>query len=81
MKPIKVGVVGLSVNKGWAPLSHVPAIKKLPEFELAALSNRTDETANEASKAFGVPEAYVDNQQLVDSQNVDLVSVTVRVLT
>lgn len=72
-------MAGLSANKGWAALAHIPAIQKLPEFELTALSNRTDVAAREAAKAFAVADAYTDNHQMVNSPNVDLVVVNVRV--
>lgn len=79
MKKIRVGVVGLNSTRGWASLAHIPAINNLPEFELTALSNRTKQAAEEAAQAFGVPHAYADNRSLVNSPDVDLVVVNVRV--
>lgn len=77
--PIRVGIIGVNANGGWASLAHVPALQALPEFELTALSNRTRAAAEAAGQAFAVPYIFENNQDLIDSPHVDLVVVTVRV--
>ena len=34
---IRVGIIGANVSYGWGTRAHIPAIKGLPEFELAAV--------------------------------------------
>ena len=35
---LRLGIVGADAKgQGWAPLAHFPALRALPEFEIAAL--------------------------------------------
>lgn len=77
--PIGVGVIGLSAERGWAGLAHVPALRALPDYELRALSTTRKETAAAAAAAFAVPLAFSDHASLVDHPDIDLVVVAVRV--
>ena len=43
--PLKVGIIGASAERGWAKISHVPAVQGLEGLELAAV----------ATEALGVP--------------------------
>jgi predicted dehydrogenase len=76
---IRVGILGVNATGGWAAMTHVPALKSLPEYSLTAVSNRTTEAAAAAGKAFDIPLTFDNNQQLIASEEVDLVTVTVRV--
>src|SRR5438067_13651615 len=79
-KRIRVGIIGANPDRGWAAQAHIPALKSLSDdFEIAALSTSRRESAAAASKLFGVPLAFDNHQDLVDSADVDVVAVTVKV--
>jgi predicted dehydrogenase len=77
--PLRVGLVGASAERSWAKVAHVPALETLPEFTLTAVATRRMASAEAAAQAFGATEAYDDFRQLVQSNNVDIVTVCVRV--
>ena len=77
--PIRVGLIGATVNRGWGWRSHVPAITALPEYELVAICTAHAETAREAAQATGARYSFTDYHELVAHPEVDLVSVAVRV--
>jgi predicted dehydrogenase len=77
---IRVGIIGANPDRGWAAEAHIPALRSLPEdFEITALSTTLRESAKAASERFGVAKAFDNHQDLVDSPDVDLVAVTVKV--
>jgi len=79
-KRIRVGIIGANPERGWAAQAHIPALKSLPDdFEITALSTSRRESADAASKRFGVPLAFDNTQDLVNSGAVDVVAVTVKV--
>lgn len=78
-KKIRTGIIGVSAERGWASVAHIPAIQAIPAFELTAVSNRNKDAALAAAKAFGVPNAYDNTNDLVNSKEVDVVVVTVKV--
>jgi predicted dehydrogenase len=79
-KRIRVGIIGANPDRGWAAQAHIPALKSLPDdFEITALSTSRRESAEAASKLFGVPLAFDNTQDLVTSAQVDVVAVTVKV--
>ena len=47
---IRVGIVGANAKKGWASMSHVPAIKGLTGLKLAAVATRNEQSAQGAVK-------------------------------
>jgi predicted dehydrogenase len=69
---IRVGLVGVG---NWARYGHIPALRLLPEYEIVAVSSRSLEKAREIARAFDIPHAYGEMQQLVDDADVDLVAV------
>jgi predicted dehydrogenase len=77
--PVRVGLVGLSARGGWAPQSHLPALAHLPGYELRALSASSTASARAAGEKYGVPLAFGSTADLVASDEVDLVVVSVRV--
>ncbi|MER6443917.1 Gfo/Idh/MocA family protein [Streptomyces venezuelae] len=77
--PIRVGIAGLSARGGWAAQAHLPALTRLDGFEVRALSAGSAASAREAGTAYGVPLAFGRTEQLVRSDEVDLVVVSVRV--
>ncbi len=79
-KRIRVGIIGANPDRGWAAQAHIPALRSLAdEFEITALSTSRRESADAASKLFGVPTAFDNHQELVNSPAVDVVAVTVKV--
>src|SRR5438128_4356535 len=79
-KRIRVGIIGANPDRGWAAQAHIPALTSLAdEFEITALSTTRRESADAASKLFGVPVAFDNHQELVNSPAVDVVAVTVKV--
>src|SRR5881296_1981797 len=77
---IRVGIIGANPDRGWAAQAHIPALKSLSDdFEITALSTSRRESADAASKLFGVPIAFDNHKDLVNSAVVDVVAVTVKV--
>jgi predicted dehydrogenase len=75
---LKVGIIGVSADGGWARESHVPAVQKLSGLELAAVASKDQAKSNAAAKAFGVRLAYGNAADLIRDPNIDLVAVCVR---
>src|SRR6059036_1976324 len=79
-KRIRVGIIGANPDRGWAAQAHIPALRSLAaDFEITALSTSRRESADAASKLFGVPTAFDNHQELVNSPAVDVVAITVKV--
>src|ERR1700674_3050464 len=79
-KRIRVGIIGANPDRGWAAQAHIPALKSLSDdFEITALSTSRRESAGAAGKLFGVPLAFDNYHELVNSGAVDVVAVTVKV--
>jgi predicted dehydrogenase len=77
---IRVGIIGANPDRGWAAQAHLPALRSLPDdFEITALSTSRRESADAARAIFGVPLAFDNHQDLVDSPEVDVVVITVKV--
>ena len=79
-KPIRVGFIGLNPGIHWAATAHIPALKALAkEFVVAGVANTSLGSARNAADAFGLPHAFENAQALVNSPEIDLVVVTVKV--
>src|SRR5213592_3457533 len=79
-KKIRVGIIGANPDRGWAATAHIPALRSLSDdFEITALPTTRRESADAAGKLFGVPAAFDNHQELVNSPAVDVVAVTVKV--
>src|SRR5213594_584602 len=79
-KRIRVGIIGANPDRGWAAVAHIPALKSLSyDFEITALSTSRRESADAASRLFGVPVAFDNHQDLVNRADVDVVTITVKV--
>ncbi|WP_030259159.1 Gfo/Idh/MocA family protein [Streptomyces violens] len=77
--PVRVGIIGLSARGGWAAQAHLPALRRLPGFEVRALSASSAASARAAGEKYGVPLAFGSAGELVRSDKVDLVVVSVKV--
>jgi predicted dehydrogenase len=79
-KRIRVGIIGANPDRGWAAQAHIPALRSLSDdFEITALSTSRRESAEAAGKRFGVPLAFDNHHDLVNTAAVDVVAVTVKV--
>lgn len=74
-----VGIIGLSAERGWAAVAHVPALRSVPGIELRAASASSPANAKLAAHRHGVPIACDDAESLATHPDVDLVVVTVKV--
>jgi len=80
--PIRVGIVGATVTQGgsgWGQHAHVPALKVLPGYELAAVCTAHEETAKASAAAFGARHAFHRFGDMVAHPDVELIVVCVRV--
>ncbi|PTE12373.1 Gfo/Idh/MocA family protein [Mesorhizobium helmanticense] len=77
--PIRVGIIGVHPDRGWASTAHVPALRDLPQFSLSVVSHHRIETARASAEKFGFQRAVSSTEELVNHPDVDLVVVTVRV--
>jgi len=80
--PTRVGIVGATVTQGgsgWGANAHVPALTVLPDYELKAVCTAHEETAAASAAQFGAELAFHDMDAMVQSPDVDLVAVSVRV--
>jgi predicted dehydrogenase len=76
---IRVGMVGITPNRGFSSIAHMPALQPLPDFEIVAVCTTRQETADAAAKDYGVPLAFADPVKLAQHPDVDLVTVCVKV--
>jgi predicted dehydrogenase len=76
---VRIGLIGASVRRGWGMNAHIPAITNLPELELTAVCTAHQETAEESARAFGARQAFWDYRDIIQSPEVDAVSIAVRV--
>jgi predicted dehydrogenase len=76
---IRVGMVGITPNRGFSSIAHMPALQALPEFEVVAVCTTRQDTADAAAKHYGVPLAFADPVKLAQHPDVDLVTVCVKV--
>jgi predicted dehydrogenase len=76
---IRVGIVGVSPNRGFASIAHIPALQALPEFEISAVCTTRQDSAEAAARHFGIPLAFSDPERLAQHPEVDLVTVSVKV--
>ena len=76
---IRVGMVGITPNRGFSSIAHMPALQALPDFEVVAVCTTRQESADAAAKHYGVPLAFADPAKLAQHPDVDLVTVCVKV--
>lgn len=76
---IRVGIIGVSPDRGWASIAHIPALQSLEDFEIRGISNRNQDKAQQAAAAFNIPLIFHDNLEMINSEEIDLVVITVKV--
>src|ERR1700689_3026133 len=77
--PIRVGVVGANLTRGWGTAAHLPALRALDEYQVVAVATTRPDTAKATAEAYGVPLAFTDAAELVSHPEVDVVAITVKV--
>jgi predicted dehydrogenase len=76
---IRIGMVGITPNRGFSSIAHMPALQALPDFEITAVCTTRQESADAAAKHYNVPLAFADPVKLAQHPDVDLVTVCVKV--
>lgn len=76
---IRVGMVGITPDRGFSSIAHMPALLALPEFEVVAVCTTRQASADAAARHYGVPLAFADPVKLAQHPDVDLVTVCVSV--
>jgi len=79
-KRFRVGIVGLSAERGWASTAHIPALRALSDvYEIAGVANTSLASAKSAAAAYDIPCAFESVAELIASSDIDVVIVTVKV--
>lgn len=77
---IRVGIIGLNPQRGWAHDAHVPALRALSDdYEITAVCTSRMESSNKSAEALGIAHAFANPQEMAAHADVDLVVVTVKV--
>src|SRR5919202_3365157 len=76
---IRLGIIGANMRYGWGTRAHLPALARLPDYEVVAVCTAHRETAEETAKQFGVPLAFHDHHEMLRHPDIDAVAVVVRV--
>lgn len=78
MKPVNVGIIGLSATGGWAAMAHYPALCQLPEqFALKGLTASSMAKAQQSAEKYGVPYYSNDAAALAARDDIELLVVAV----
>lgn len=78
-KKIRTGIIGASINNGWASGTHIPAIEHLDEFELTAVGTSNMASAKKSAEAFHADHGFVNMEELAQHPDVDMVVVSINV--
>lgn len=77
---IRVGFIGLNPDSHWAAMAHLPALESLGDkFTVVGVANSTPESGRRTAAALNLPYAFDTVSDLVNSPEIDLVVVTVKV--
>lgn len=75
MTDLRVGIIGVNAERGWAAEAHVPAVRATAGLVLAAVATRQQSSADAAAAAFGVERAYGAALDLIHDPSIDVVTV------
>jgi predicted dehydrogenase len=79
-KPIRVGFIGLNPDSHWAAAAHLPALKALPDrFQIVGVANSSPASSRHTPQELGLLHAFDSYTDLVASEDIDLVVITVKV--
>ena len=79
IKTLQVGIIGASAARGWAKISHVPAVQGVDGLALGAVVTRDQLSADKAAVAFGARKGYGDAAALFADPDIDIVTIAVNV--
>jgi len=71
MKPLKIGLIGT----GGIAQVHMRALAKTDEIEVVAVCDLVEEKARKTAETFGVPNVFVDYQDLLAMDEIEAVSI------
>lgn len=76
---LRVGIIGASAGRGWAKISHVPAVQALAGLTLGTVVTSDQRSADAAARAFGAEKGYGDARDLFADPAIELVTIAVKV--
>jgi predicted dehydrogenase len=85
MAPMRVGIVGLSshaVGSSWAKMTHLPYLRRSPEYDISGVVNSSLASSKAAIQEFGLSSTaapYADIDSMASDPNIDLIVVCVEV--
>ena len=68
MKKARIGVIGVG---WWGTVGHLEHLVEDPKAEVVAVWSRTEEKAVARAARYGVPQAYTDYREMVDTCDLD----------
>lgn len=74
MQKLKVGIIGCGLI---SKLRHIPAYKRLKDFEVQAVCDLNEELARDTAKEFNVPKYYTDTSKMFAEEDLDIVDICV----
>jgi hypothetical protein len=69
-KTFRIGLVGVGAT---AQVNHIPALKRIDDFELVALCDRDPEKGARVAQKFQIPRSYSRLEELLSDDEVDVV--------
>jgi predicted dehydrogenase len=78
-KKVRAGIIGGSINNGWAKGTHIPAMEHLNELELKAVGTSNMESAKKSAEAFNATHAFDKFEDLAHHSDVDMSVVSINV--
>lgn len=76
---IRIGIIGANAQRGWAKVSHIPAIDGIPGLKLAAVATSNEQSARQAAESFGADLWYSDPLAMIRDERIDLITISVKV--
>ena len=70
MDEIRIGIVGAGGN---TRAKHIPGFRAIPGVSIAGVANRSLDSSRRVCDEFGIPEAYADWRELVETDKIDAV--------
>ena len=70
-KPLRIGIIGV----GFGSTVHIPGLQSEQGVDVVAVCARREERAREAAQQFAIPSFYTDWREMVESDQVDAVSI------
>jgi len=69
-KKLRVGIVGAG---GIVRQKHLPGLRKLPNVQIAAVCNSSEESALKFAKEFDIPDVMDDWAEMLDRSDIDII--------